>query len=138
MPGDSKTEVGSAPQRFAATIFNSCKRDSNPNDPGQTGSSRKCALKEPSIRINSCAPLHNPQAVRTTTQDQRINLIDHSPARIREGCTRRELERKGASAFFGAQLVRRRVADSHLLGQRVGVEKAEIGVAVDRPRRHDN
>ena len=56
-------------------------------------------LEKPGIGINSRAPLHNPQAVRTASQDQSIDLIDHPPARVREGRIRREHERLGADAL---------------------------------------
>ena len=52
--GDSNTVDGSAPQRFAAATFNSCSRDSNPSEPGQTGSRENAPEKtRPSDQLAS-------------------------------------------------------------------------------------
>ena len=110
--------------------FSSWSNDSNPNEPGQTGSSRKCALKNQALGINARAPAHHAQSVRTAVPDQGV---DPSIIRQREsgkGGPTGNGNDSARAVLVAESAVWRRVADADLLAQARGMEKAEFRVAV--------
>ena len=70
-------------------------------------------------------------SVRTAIIDQQFHLVDHAQSIVGKRRSVRDRERLPAGAFFGRRYVQVRIANSDLIGQRLGREEPEVGVSAE-------